>query len=89
MKKLVSNCETLVKLFVDGISLFFAVNDITYPTTEPNSNLTKNEKKVQWKTAISPDPLKQAQDVIFFRNIFKSKYPEVHSKYGAVNFESS
>ena len=65
-----SNC----KLFADDTSLFSVVNNIHTSATTSSEDLNAiTNWAFQWKMIFSPDFSKQAQEVIFGRNISKTK----------------
>ena len=56
------------KLFADATSLFSTVQDITTSTVSLNNDPTKiSEWVVQWKMNFHPDPIKQAQEILFIK----------------------
>ena len=60
---------TNVKLFADDTSLFFVVYNVA---DEVNNDLVNiNKWAYQRKMSFTPDPIKQAEEVIFTRNIRK------------------
>ena len=65
-----SNC----KLFADDTSLFSVVNNIHTSATTSSEDLNAiTNWAFQWKMIFNPDFSKQAQEVIFGRNISKTK----------------
>ena len=65
---LVENLSSNPKLFADDTSLFSAVRDLNISANEINEDLKEIEAWAhQWKIRFNPDPLKQAQEVIFSR----------------------
>ena len=59
-----------VKLFADDTSLFSVVHNITDSANLLNSDLSKiNEFALQWKMSFTPDPIKQAQEIILSRKL--------------------
>ena len=59
-------------LFADDTSLFNVVHDINTSANELNNDLKKvSNWALQFKTSFSPDPSKQAQEVIFSRKLKK------------------
>ena len=69
-----SNC----KLFADDTSLFTVVNNIhTSATTLSQELYAITNWAFQWKMIFNPDLSKQAQEVIFSREIKKLLYPTV------------
>ena len=64
------------KLFADDTSLFSVVHDKNTSANELNNDLRKiSNWAYQWKMSFNPDPLKQAQEVIFSRKITKTNHP--------------
>ena len=64
-----------VKLFADDTSLFSVVHNITDPANLLNSDLSKiSEWALQWKMSFNPDPIKQAQEIIFSRKTSKRNH---------------
>ena len=60
------NLPSNPQLFGDDTSLFSVVHDLNTSVNEINDNLKKIEAWAhQWKMSFNPDPLKQAQEVIF------------------------
>ena len=75
-----------VKLFADNTSLFSVVRNITDSTNLLNSNLSKiNEWARQWKTGFNPDPIKQAQEIIFSRKTSKGNHSGLMFNNNIVN----
>ena len=67
------NLSFNIKLFPDGASLFFVIHDINVSAVELNEDLKKiSNLAFQWKMIFNPDASKQAQEVIFSRNIKKT-----------------
>ena len=65
-ENLVSNPE----LFAYDTSPFSVAQDITLSARNLNDDLKKISKwAFQWKMSLNPDPNKQAQEVIFSRNL--------------------
>ena len=65
---LAENLSSNPKLFADDTSLFSVVRDLNTSAIEINDDLKKIEAWAhQWKMSFNPDPLKQAQEVIFSR----------------------
>ena len=66
------------KLFADDTSLFSVVRDLNTSAIEINDDLKKTEAWAhQWKMSFNPDPLKQAQEVIFSRKRNKPHHPDI------------
>ena len=64
-----------VKLFADDTSLFSVVHNINDSANLLNSDLSKiNEWALQWKMSFNPDPIKQAQEIIFSRKTSKRNH---------------
>ena len=67
-----NNLPSNVKLFANGISLFFVIHNINVSVGELNENLNKiSEWAFQRKIIFNPNASKQAQEVIFSRKIKK------------------
>ena len=71
---------TNVNLFADDTSLFSVVHDIA---TSSSCDLIYDLKGVRewtfhWKMSFNPEPLKQAQEVIFTRKLQKKDYPPLY-----------
>ena len=65
------------KLFADT-SLFSVVHDKNTSAKELNNDLRKiSNWAYQWKMSFNPDPLKQAQKVIFSRKMTKTNHPKL------------
>ena len=63
---LAENLSSNPMFFADDTSLFSVVRDLNTSANEINDNLKKIEAWAhQWKMSFNPDPLKQAQGVIF------------------------
>ena len=66
-------------LFADDTSLFSVVENINSTANDLNSDLIKiSDWAFQWKTRFNPDPIKQAQEVIFSRKIMKIDHPPLY-----------
>ena len=79
------NLITNPKLFADDTSLFSIVHDPNATTNYLNNDLAKiNDRAYQWKMNFNPDPLRQAQEVLFSRKI-KSQNPCLHFNNNSVN----
>ena len=64
------------KLFADDTSLFSVVHDKNTSANELNNDLRKiSNWAYQWKMSFNPDPLKQAQEVIFPCKMTKTNHP--------------
>ena len=58
--------STSAKLFADDTSPFSEVRDINTSAAHMNNDLRKiSNWAFQWKMSFNPDPIKQAQEVIF------------------------
>ena len=69
---LADDLPSYVKLFADDTSLFSVVHDINASARELNDDLKKINKWVfKGKMSLNPNPSKQAQEVIFIREIKK------------------
>ena len=75
---LAEDLSSNTKHFTDDTSLFSAVCDLNISAIEINDNLKKIEAWAhQWKMSFNPDPLKQAQEVIFSRKRNKPHHPDI------------
>ena len=75
-----------VKLFADDTSLFSVVHNITDSVNVLNNDLFKiNEWALQWKMRFDPDPIKQAQEIIFSRKTTKRNDPGLMFNNNIVN----
>ena len=64
------------KLFVDDTLLFSVVHNANTLEDEGNNDVVKiNKWAYQWEISFNPDPIKQAQEVIFTRKIGKEDHP--------------
>ena len=64
------------KLFADDASLFSIIHDSVIKTLELNIDLSRIKQwAFQWKISFSPDPNKQALEVIFSRKLKKVFHP--------------
>ena len=64
------------KLFADDTSLFFIIHDSITTRNELNDDLVKiNNWACQWKMCFNPEPIKQAQEIIFSRRTKKKNNP--------------
>ena len=60
------------KLFADDISLFSVVHNANTTAKELDNDFVKiSSRAYQWKMNLNPDPIKQAQEVIFSRKTKK------------------
>ena len=63
--------SSMCKIFADDTSLFSKVLDVNKSVIELNADLEKiNQWAYQWKMQFNPDPNKQANEVIFFSDIY-------------------
>ena len=77
--------EFLTKLFADNTSPFSTVYDPLLSAEIMNKDLIKIRKwAYQWKMSFNPDISKQAQEVIFSRNLRKTGHPTVYFNHGPV-----
>ena len=75
---LAENLSSNPKLFADDTSLFSVVRDLNTSAIEINDGLKKIEAWAhQWKMSFYPDPLKQAQEVIFPQKRNKPYCPDI------------
>ena len=64
------------KLFADDTCLFSVVHDKNTSAKKINNDLRKiSNWTYQWKVRFNPNPLRQAQEVIFSRKMAKTKHP--------------
>ena len=64
-----------VKLFADDTSIFSTIHDSNTSASNLNSDLQKiSEWAFKWKMSFNPDPIKQAQEVIFSRKLIKPRH---------------
>ena len=79
-----------VKLLADDTSLFSVVHNITDSANLLNSDLSKiNEWALQWKMSFNPDPIKQAQEIIFSRKTSKRNHPGLTFNNNIVNLTTN
>ena len=75
---LTENLSSNPKFFADDTYLFSVVHDLNISAIEINDNLKKIEAWAhQWKISFNPDPLKQAQEVIFSQKRNKPHHPDI------------
>ena len=87
---LAENLSSNPKLFADDTSLFSVVCDLNTSVNEINDDLKKIEAWAhQWKMSFNPDPLKQAQKVIFSRKRNKPHHPDIIFNGNTVKKSSS
>ena len=80
------NLITNSKLFADDTSLFSIAHDPNATANDLNKDLRKiNDWAYQWKMNFNPDPLKQAQEVLFSRKIKSQNHPWLHFNNNPVN----
>ena len=69
---LTDGTSSIVKRFADGTSLFSVTQNKNNSASQLNNDLNKvNDWAYIWKISFNPDPSKQAQEVIFFKEIYK------------------
>ena len=74
------------RLHADDVLLFSVVDNINLSATNLNSDLSKiNAWVIEWEMTFSPDPNKQAQEVIFSRKIKKTSSPPVNFNNNSVH----
>ena len=79
-----------VKLFADETSLFSIVRNMNMSTTNLNNDLNKIKNwAFQWKMNFNPDPIIQAQEVIFWRKPQKTNHNQVYFNHNSVKQVSS
>ena len=65
-----------VKPFADDTSISSTIHDINYSASNLNSDIQKiSEWAFKWKMSFNPDPIKQAQEVIFSQKMIKPSHP--------------
>ena len=75
---LAENLSSNPRLFPDNASLFSVVRDQNTSAIEINDGLKKLETWAHhWKMSFSPDPFKQAQEVIYSGKRNKPHYPDI------------
>ena len=75
---LADDLSTNVKIFADDTSLFSIVENRANSAINLNEDLNKiSNWAYQWKMSFNPDPLKQAQEVIFSKKINKTNHPDI------------
>ena len=76
---LTNNLNSNVKLFADDTSLFSEICDPLETANVLNNDLRKiREWPEQWKMVFNPDPIKQAQEVIFSRKSDSPNHPDLY-----------
>ena len=84
------NLESNVKLFADDTSVFSVFRDPISTSQKLNNGLDKVSLWAsKWRMSFSPDPSKQAQEVIFSRKINKVNHPALLFNNSAVQQISS
>ena len=69
-KYLTEGISSNAKIFADGTSLFSVIHDIKTSANNFNKYLERiSNWATQWKMNFNPDTTKQAQEVIFSRNL--------------------
>ena len=64
----------LYTLFIQSFdtSLFFIVHDVNLAANDLDNGLMETSKwALQWKMSVNHDPLKEVQEVVFSRKVFK------------------
>ena len=80
------NLITNSKLLVDSTPPFSIVHDQNGTANDLNNDLAKiNDCAYQWKINFSPDPFKQAQEVLFSRKIESKNHPCLQFNNNPVN----
>ena len=76
MNDLTDNLILNPKLFTDDTSPFSVIEDKHSSANKLNQDLSRiNNWVFQWKMNFNPEPIKQAQEVIFSRKLQKSTHP--------------
>ena len=76
MNDLSDNLDLNPKLFADDTSPFSVIEDKHSLANKLNQDLSRiNNWAFQWKISFNPDPIKQAQEVIFSCKLQKSTHP--------------
>ena len=76
MNDLSDNLDLNPKLFADDTSPFSVIEDKHSSANKLNQDLSRiNNWAFQWKISFNPDPIKQAQEVIFSCKLQKSTHP--------------
>ena len=76
---LLDGIRSICKLFADDTSLFSKIKDKNCSTVELNHDLKIiSDLTLQWKMLFSPDPNKQAVEIIFSRKHEKDNYPPLN-----------
>ena len=72
------NLSSNTKLFADDTSILSTMKNVNLSIDQLNSDLEKISNWAhQWKMSFSPDPKKQAQELIFCRKRVKDCHPSV------------
>ena len=74
---LLDNLVSNPKLFTDDTSLFFTVTDPNVTVNQINNDLHNSTWAYQMKVNFNPDTSKQAQEVLFSRNMKVTAYPQL------------
>ena len=76
---LTDGISSIVKFFADDTSLFSIVQNKNNSASQLNNDLDKvSDWAYTWKMSFSPDPSKQAQEVIFSRKRTKEDHPAIY-----------
>ena len=76
INNLSKNLASNPKLFADDTSLFPVVKNVDASDINLNNDLKKiREWEFQWKMNFNPDPIKQAQELIFSRKVQTTNHP--------------
>ena len=76
---LADNIMSDVKLFADDTSVFNVVFDTDISAEVLNQDLRALQNwAYQWKMSFNPDPVKQAEQVIFSTEVFKAEHPAMY-----------
>ena len=87
---LANGLNSNVKLFADDTSLFSVVHNITDSANLLNSDLSNiNEWALQSKMSFNPDPVKQAQEIIFSHKTSKRNHPGLMFNNNIVNLTTN
>ena len=77
--------STTAKLFADDVSIFSMVQNVNISANNLNSVLRKiSNWAFQWKISFNHDPSKQAQEVIFSRQIQKTCHSSIYFNNNSV-----
>ena len=76
IKDLSEELSSNPELFADYTSSFSVIHDSNTSALELNSDLVKTKRwAFQWRMSFNTDPKKQAQEVIFSRNLKQYRIP--------------